>query len=125
MIDAPVSGGTVGAAAGTLTFIVGGDAAVLEPARPALAAMGKNIFHAGGNGAGLMLKDPGLAAEAALSVRWIFLSIQEIAGAGHAVSGEAFSPAEGSNFLCAGLFTLLTLAGSLRRLARTARKLDE
>ncbi len=55
-IDAPVSGGTAGAAAGTLTFIVGGDAAALERARPYLQAMGKNIFHAGGNGAGQVAK---------------------------------------------------------------------
>jgi 3-hydroxyisobutyrate dehydrogenase len=55
-IDAPVSGGTAGAAAGTLTFIVGGDAAALERAKPYLSAMGKNIFHAGGNGAGQVAK---------------------------------------------------------------------
>ncbi len=55
-IDAPVSGGTAGAAAGTLTFIVGGDVAALERARPYLEAMGKNIFHAGGNGAGQVAK---------------------------------------------------------------------
>ncbi len=55
-IDAPVSGGTAGAAAGTLTFIVGGDAAALERARPYLSSMGKNIFHAGGNGAGQVAK---------------------------------------------------------------------
>lgn len=56
MIDAPVSGGTAGAAAATLTFIVGGDAAVLERARPLLQAMGKNIFHVGGSGAGQVAK---------------------------------------------------------------------
>ncbi|WP_295761009.1 3-hydroxyisobutyrate dehydrogenase [Undibacterium sp.] len=56
MLDAPVSGGTLGAAAGTLTFIVGGSASDLERARPVLAAMGKNIFHAGGNGAGQTAK---------------------------------------------------------------------
>lgn len=56
MIDAPVSGGTAGAAAGSLTFIVGGDAAALDRARPVLAAMGKNIFHAGGSGAGQIAK---------------------------------------------------------------------
>jgi 6-phosphogluconate dehydrogenase (decarboxylating) len=121
MIDAPVSGGTVGAAAGMLTFIVDGDAAALEPVRPVLATMGKNIFHASGNGAGTMLKALGLAAEAALSARWISLSVQEVAGAGYGVCGEAFPPAGGSNFLCAGLFTLLPPAGSVRRLARTAR----
>lgn len=56
MIDAPVSGGTAGAAAGTLTFIVGGAAADLESARPALEKMGKNIFHAGASGAGQLAK---------------------------------------------------------------------
>ena len=52
----PVSGGTAGAAAGTLTFIVGGDAAALERARPVLQAMGKNIFHMGEAGAGQVAK---------------------------------------------------------------------
>ncbi|MGY3228808.1 3-hydroxyisobutyrate dehydrogenase [Luteibacter sp. HA06] len=56
MIDAPVSGGTAGAAAGTLTFIVGGDGDALERARPVLANMGKNIFHVGGSGAGQVAK---------------------------------------------------------------------
>lgn len=56
MIDAPVSGGTAGAAAGTLTFIVGGDSAALERARPLLEKMGKNLFHAGSAGAGQIAK---------------------------------------------------------------------
>ena len=56
MLDAPVSGGTGGAIAGTLTFIVGGEATDLERARPILTAMGKNIFHAGGHGAGQTAK---------------------------------------------------------------------
>lgn len=56
MIDAPVSGGTAGAAAGTLTFIIGGDAADVEAAKPALEKMGKNFFHAGAAGAGQMAK---------------------------------------------------------------------
>jgi 3-hydroxyisobutyrate dehydrogenase len=56
VIDAPVSGGTAGAAAGTLTFMVGGDAAALERARPILQAMGKNIFHMGASGAGQVAK---------------------------------------------------------------------
>lgn len=56
MLDAPVSGGTGGAIAGTLTFIVGGDADALEQARPILSAMGKNIFHAGAHGAGQTAK---------------------------------------------------------------------
>ncbi len=56
MIDAPVSGGTAGAAAGTLTFIVGGQTDALERARPVLSSMGKNIFHMGGAGAGQVAK---------------------------------------------------------------------
>lgn len=56
MIDAPVSGGTGGAIAGTLTFIVGGEAVDLERARPLLEKMGKNIFHAGAAGAGQVAK---------------------------------------------------------------------
>jgi L-serine 3-dehydrogenase (NAD+) len=56
LLDAPVSGGTAGAAAGTLTFMVGGEAAALEKARPIFEAMGKNIFHAGPDGAGQVAK---------------------------------------------------------------------
>ena len=56
MIDAPVSGGVAGAAAGTLTFIVGGTVDALERARPVLQGMGKNIFHMGDAGAGQVAK---------------------------------------------------------------------
>lgn len=56
MLDAPVSGGTGGAIAGKLTFMVGGPAEVLERATPVLLAMGKNIFHAGAHGAGQIAK---------------------------------------------------------------------
>ena len=56
MIDAPVSGGTGGAVAGTLTFIVGGEAADFAVAKPLLEKMGKNIFHAGDAGAGQVAK---------------------------------------------------------------------
>ncbi len=55
-IDAPVSGGTGGAIAGTLTFMVGGSSADLERARPLLEKMGANIFHAGSVGAGQTAK---------------------------------------------------------------------
>lgn len=55
-MDAPVSGGTGGAIAGTLTFMVGGTASQLERARPYLEKMGANIFHAGPVGAGQTAK---------------------------------------------------------------------
>ncbi|RCU49623.1 3-hydroxyisobutyrate dehydrogenase [Corallincola holothuriorum] len=47
MIDAPVSGGTVGAAAATLTFMVGGPDAAFQRVQPVLKNMGANVFHAG------------------------------------------------------------------------------
>ncbi|AZA83716.1 3-hydroxyisobutyrate dehydrogenase [Chryseobacterium lactis] len=56
MIDAPVSGGTNGAKAGTLTFIVGGKQEDYEKARPILKCMGQNIFYAGNSGAGQVAK---------------------------------------------------------------------
>jgi len=56
MIDAPVSGGTAAAEAGTLTFICGGEPAHFEAAQPVLSAMGKHIFHAGASGAGQVAK---------------------------------------------------------------------
>jgi 3-hydroxyisobutyrate dehydrogenase len=56
MLDAPVSGGTAGAQAGTLTFMVGGTEEAFACGKPVLEAMGKNIFHAGGPGAGQAVK---------------------------------------------------------------------
>ena len=56
LLDAPVSGGTTGAIAGTLTFMVGGEAAAFARARPLLEVMGRNIVHAGPSGAGQAAK---------------------------------------------------------------------
>lgn len=56
VLDAPVSGGTKGAEAGTLTLMVGGDATVLEKARPVLAPMAGKIFHVGEVGCGNVAK---------------------------------------------------------------------
>tara|TARA_R110000850_G_scaffold28787_22_gene79954 strand:+ start:188 stop:1087 length:900 start_codon:yes stop_codon:yes gene_type:complete len=55
-MDAPVSGGTAGAAAGTLTFICGGSEAAYQQAQTVLTVMGGNIFHAGAVGAGQIAK---------------------------------------------------------------------
>lgn len=55
-VDAPVSGGVVGAEQGALTVMVGGDAATLEKVRPALEAFGKRIVHCGPIGAGDAVK---------------------------------------------------------------------
>jgi 2-hydroxy-3-oxopropionate reductase len=56
MLDAPVSGGDVGAREGTLSIMVGGDAADLERARPVLEVLGASIVHAGPAGAGQVVK---------------------------------------------------------------------
>jgi len=56
VVDAPISGGTAGAAAGTLTFMVGGSEADFASAQPILDAMGSNIIHAGESGAGQAAK---------------------------------------------------------------------
>ncbi len=56
MLDAPVSGGSEGAAKGTLSIMVGGEAADLERARPYLEAMGSAITHVGPIGAGQSCK---------------------------------------------------------------------
>ena len=56
MLDAPVSGGSEGAQNGTLTIMVGGEAADLETVMPVLEAMGKTITHVGPIGAGQITK---------------------------------------------------------------------
>lgn len=56
MLDAPVTGGPAGAEAATLTIMVGGDAAVLDEARPILERLGRQIVHMGGHGAGQIAK---------------------------------------------------------------------
>src|SRR5690606_24901773 len=88
MLDAPVSGGTAGAAAGTLTFIVGGDAAALERARPVLAAMGKNVFHMGGVGAGQVAK---LCNNMALGVIMAVTGEAIALGVAHGLDAKALS----------------------------------
>lgn len=54
--DAPVSGGTLGAKDGTLTFMVGADAATFEAVKPVLSGMGKNLVHCGAVGTGQVAK---------------------------------------------------------------------
>ncbi|MDR3416852.1 MAG: NAD(P)-dependent oxidoreductase [Nevskia sp.] len=56
VIDAPISGGAAGAEAGTLAYMVGGEAAVLERCRAVFACSGSSIIHAGPVGAGIALK---------------------------------------------------------------------
>jgi len=55
-LDSPVSGGVVGAEAGSLAIMVGGDAADLDRVRPVLLALGQRVTHMGGIGAGQVTK---------------------------------------------------------------------
>jgi 2-hydroxy-3-oxopropionate reductase len=55
-LDAPVSGGEVGAIAGTLSIMAGGSEAAFARAKPAFACMGKNVVHVGASGAGQVTK---------------------------------------------------------------------
>ncbi len=88
MLDAPVSGGTAGASAGTLTFIVGGGEASLERARPVLSAMGRNIFHMGESGAGQVAK---LCNNMALGVIMAATGEALALGAAHGLDAKALS----------------------------------
>jgi 3-hydroxyisobutyrate dehydrogenase len=56
MLDAPVSGGSIGARDGTLSIMVGGDDETFKECLPIFEAMGKTITHVGGNGMGQTVK---------------------------------------------------------------------
>ncbi len=56
MIDAPVSGGVIGAVAGTLSIMVGGEESIFQSCKPILSVMGKNLFYMGGISSGHAMK---------------------------------------------------------------------
>lgn len=100
MVDAPVSGGTGGAIAGTLTFIVGGEKAALDRARPYLEKMGKNIFHAGAAGAGQVGKicnNMMLGIQMAATCEALSLGVAN--GMDPAVLSEIISKSSGRNWV--------------------------
>jgi 3-hydroxyisobutyrate dehydrogenase len=71
-VDAPVTGGVTGSAAGTLTFLVGApDEALFERVKPILEAMGKNFFNCGRPGAGQIAK---ICNNMALAIQMISIS---------------------------------------------------
>ncbi len=91
-LDAPVSGGVKGAVAGTLAFMVGGDADTLERARPVLEPMAGKIIHCGAAGGG----------QAAKVCNNMVLAVQQIA------VGEAFVLAEKLGLSAQSLFDVIT-----------------
>jgi len=91
-LDAPVSGGVKGATAGTLAFMVGGDDAAVERARPILDPMAGKVIHCGGSGTG----------QAAKLCNNMVLAVQQIA------AGEAFVLAEKLGLSAQSLFDVIT-----------------
>ncbi|MBO0678885.1 3-hydroxyisobutyrate dehydrogenase [Mycolicibacterium sp. S2-37] len=91
-IDAPVSGGVKGATAGTLAFMVGGDDAAVERARPVLDPMAGKVVHCGASGNG----------QAAKLCNNMVLAVQQIA------IGEAFVLAEKLGLPAQSLFDVIT-----------------
>lgn len=91
-LDAPVSGGVKGAVAGTLAFMIGGEAATVEQARKVLEPMAGKIIHCGDAGAG----------QAAKVCNNMVLAVQQIA------IGEAFVLAEKLNLSAQSLFDVIT-----------------
>ncbi|MCX6487549.1 MAG: 3-hydroxyisobutyrate dehydrogenase [Mycobacterium sp.] len=91
-LDAPVSGGVKGAAAGTLAFMVGGETDALETARPVLDTMAGKIIHCGDSGAG----------QAAKLCNNMLLAVQQIA------VGEAFVLADKLGLAAQSLFDVIT-----------------
>jgi 3-hydroxyisobutyrate dehydrogenase len=91
-LDAPVSGGVKGATAGTLAFMVGGEAEAVERARPVLEPLAGKIIHCGTSGTG----------QAAKLCNNMVLAVQQIA------AGEAFVLAEKLGLSAQSLFDVIT-----------------
>jgi len=113
-LDCPVSGGPVGAEAGTLAIWVGGDAGAMERARPVLEVLGQadRIRHCGAVGAGLAVKLANNflgAVNAAASAEALALARE--AGADPALVVEAVNDGTGANWQLANLFPRKVLRG--------------
>jgi 3-hydroxyisobutyrate dehydrogenase len=91
-LDAPVSGGVKGATAGTLAFMVGGDEAAVQRARPVLEPLAGKIIHCGASGTG----------QAAKLCNNMVLAVQQIA------VGEAFVLADRLGLSAQSLFDVIT-----------------
>lgn len=113
-LDCPVSGGPVGAEAGTLAIWVGGDAAAMERARPVLEVLGQadRVRHCGAVGAGLAVKLANNflgAVNAAATAEALALARE--AGVDPALVAKAVSDGTGANWQLANLFPRKVLRG--------------
>lgn len=111
--DAPVSGGTNGAASGTLTVMVGGDPRVFERAVPVLEAFGKRIVHMGPLGAGDAMKavNNTLLAVNILSLAEGLTGLVK-AGVPPRVAVETLNASSGRSFVSEGLIPDRVLTGN-------------
>lgn len=100
MLDAPVSGGTVGADAATLTFMCGGEASTFHKVTPVLEAMGANIVHCGGPGMGQVTKicNNMIAGVTILAVSEAF-TMGEKLGVDRQVLYDVISTSTGSSYI--------------------------
>lgn len=92
LLDAPVSGGTAGAAAATLSVMAGGDQTAFEKARPLFEAIGKQIYYTGGPGSGSAVK----------------LINQLMVGVHSQAAAEAFALGASANLEAGMLFDILS-----------------
>lgn len=114
-LDAPVSGGTQGAKAATLSIMVGGDAGAFARARPVLEAMGSKIFHVGPSGAGEVIKLANnilVGAIAASTAEALVLGVK--AGADLAVMAEVIGVSTGANWQLSNQFPLRAFTGEFQ-----------
>jgi 3-hydroxyisobutyrate dehydrogenase-like beta-hydroxyacid dehydrogenase len=113
-LDAPVSGGPVRAADGTLTIMVGGEAEVVEQARPVLGVLGKHVIHVGGPGAGQTVK---LANQLMISIIMIAnaeaLSLGVKSGVPLETLLEVIGTSSGSNYLMQSWLPKTLFSGDL------------
>lgn len=108
-VDAPVSGGTVGATNATLTFMVGGDAADVAVVEPVLRTMGRKVVHCGGSGAGQAAK---VCNNMILGISMIAVSEAFVLGESLGLSHEAlFEVASTSSGQCWALTTNCPVPG--------------
>ena len=100
MIDAPVSGGTTGADAATLTFMCGGEKAIFDKARSILEGMGKNIVYCGGPGQGQVVKIcNNMIAGSIMLVTSEAFALGEKLGVDRAVLQDVISTSSGSSWI--------------------------
>ena len=120
-LDAPVSGGVVGAEAGTLTVMIGGDAALLERVRPALEAFGKRIVPCGPVGAGDAVKavNNALLAQHIIGTAEALLALKK-AGVAPSVALDVINASSGRSNASMNLFPDRVLTRAFPRTFRLA-----